>query len=557
MLAAIALRSLSPCTRGWVTLILAVASLVFGRTAHAQEQTLEEMEWVGKQVIPAQAGFSLRNGEAPVELQHRVLVYKVEKVNGPWLWLVADDVEGWAQPSQVVAEDKALDVLTEAIRANPNDAYAFAMRGFAWRELRKDLDVALGDYDEAIRLDPASVEARLGRGAIYRSKRDYDRAMADYDEAIRLDSNSPTAHAERAWLWRLKQDLDKAMADYSEAIRRDPRNSTLYNYRGIAWDLKGETDKAIADYSTAIRLNPKNAHAYGNRGRDRLSRGEYDRGIADFEIALRLDPKNLVNVSGRAEGYRKKGDFEKALTELNDAIKSHPEAASLFSDRASVWLEKRDFAKANEDFDRCVQLSPQDAVSLFNRAVGRQCAGKISLSLADLSRAIRLTPKEKDYVAARSETYLALGEYDRARADCDTYLRLTDDAGWKKGEGILLALLAHAAARLAKKDQDCERYLRLCEEKSPPDNPLMPYVRYLRGQIQEDELLDGVSGDWTTHAVRLLLGLDRELKGKRDEAIEHYQFVKENARPSTWQCRMVLIRLDFLEHGVKTAEKKP
>jgi Flp pilus assembly protein TadD len=72
--------------------------------------------------------------------------------------------------------------------SSPHDAKAYAERGAA--HLNKgDIDQAIADYTEAIRLDPYDAEAYNGRGFAYGSKGEYDRAIADYTEAIRLNPN--------------------------------------------------------------------------------------------------------------------------------------------------------------------------------------------------------------------------------------------------------------------------------------------------------------------------------------------------------------------------------
>jgi tetratricopeptide (TPR) repeat protein len=67
-----------------------------------------------------------------------------------------------------------------------NSAIARRYRGLAYQR-KDDLDRAIADYGEAIRLDPEYAEAYYGRGLTYRNKGDLERAIADYSEAIRLD----------------------------------------------------------------------------------------------------------------------------------------------------------------------------------------------------------------------------------------------------------------------------------------------------------------------------------------------------------------------------------
>src|SRR5262249_52469024 len=130
------------------------------------------------------------------------------------------------------------------------------------------------------------------RGIAWHDKGDLDRAIADYSEAIRLNPKLATAYYNRGIAWRAKGDLDRAIADYSEAIRLDPKLAAAYNNRGNAWSDKGDLDGAIADYSEAIRLNPKYTIAYRNRGLANLYAGTPPKALADLAQAHGLDPKN-------------------------------------------------------------------------------------------------------------------------------------------------------------------------------------------------------------------------------------------------------------------------
>ena len=61
------------------------------------------------------------------------------------------------------------------------------------------------------------------RGDAYRKKGDMDRAIADLTEAIRLDPKYANAYDNRGLAYRDKGDMDRAIADLTEAIRLDPK----------------------------------------------------------------------------------------------------------------------------------------------------------------------------------------------------------------------------------------------------------------------------------------------------------------------------------------------
>jgi tetratricopeptide (TPR) repeat protein len=87
-----------------------------------------------------------------------------------------------------VSPDQKLTSCTAVIAAKQetpqNLAIAFTNRGNAYVN-KRDLDRAIADFDEAIRLDPKNAFPLNARG-FAQNKSQYDRAIADFDQAISL-----------------------------------------------------------------------------------------------------------------------------------------------------------------------------------------------------------------------------------------------------------------------------------------------------------------------------------------------------------------------------------
>ena len=137
-----------------------------------------------------------------------------------------------------------------------NRAIAFYNRGIAYN-VKAELDNAIADYGEALRLDPAFAAAFVNRGILYRSKGDTARSISDFDEAIRLDPKLAPAYLNRGLAQGAAGNLDRSIADFDVAIAIEPKFARAFFNRGLAYRAKGNLDRAIADYSAAILLEPE------------------------------------------------------------------------------------------------------------------------------------------------------------------------------------------------------------------------------------------------------------------------------------------------------------
>jgi tetratricopeptide (TPR) repeat protein len=82
----------------------------------------------------------------------------------------------------------------EAENENSDDPVVdvLCLKGLAYAE-KEQYDKAIAAYSEAIKRDSKYSFAFLGRGNAYVATGDLDRALLDYDQAVRLDPTNDTA----------------------------------------------------------------------------------------------------------------------------------------------------------------------------------------------------------------------------------------------------------------------------------------------------------------------------------------------------------------------------
>lgn len=171
-------------------------------------------------------------------------------------------MNAWAQPAKDCEEksgDAGIAACTLAIQQNPKDARSYDFRGKEYY-LKNNLEKAIADFSEAIRIDSTFSDPFNNRGLAYVDQKKYDRAMEDYNEAIRLAPTDGAAYSNRGVLHYYLRNNEKALADYNEAIRLKPNFSDAIYSRGLVYlALKNERNRAIADFRTASQLGDEDA----------------------------------------------------------------------------------------------------------------------------------------------------------------------------------------------------------------------------------------------------------------------------------------------------------
>jgi tetratricopeptide (TPR) repeat protein len=275
--------------------------------------------------------------------------------------------------------------------AAPRSAGNFIDQGIV-SVFRSDLAAALGQFTEAINLQPGLAPAWRWRGYVYAGQGSLDHAVADYDRALALDSNFTLAYINRAHIHYSRGDLDRTIADYNQALRLDPENVDAYINRGIAYRNKGDLDRAIADYNRALRLDPDDAGAYVHRGVAYRNKGDLDRAIADYNQALHLDPENADAYINRGVAYRSRGDLDRAIADYNQVIGIAPDYALAYYNRGNAYAGKSNYDQAIADYSEALRINPAYTGAYYNRGAAYNSKGNYVRARSDWTEALRLNP---------------------------------------------------------------------------------------------------------------------------------------------------------------------
>jgi len=117
------------------------------------------------------------------------------------------------------------------------------------------LDAALQAFNAAIAVKPLAVAYGL-RGTVQYQKGDLERAIADYSEAIRLDADNGEALNNRAWTYYRTGRAQQALSDADAAVRLLAKEAYVWDTRAHIHAKLGNRDLAIRDFRTALKIDP-------------------------------------------------------------------------------------------------------------------------------------------------------------------------------------------------------------------------------------------------------------------------------------------------------------
>lgn len=162
--------------------------------------------------------------------------------------------------------DRAIADDSEAIRLDPNYVAAYISRGVAYRS-KGDTDHAMTDFSAAIRLDPKEPVAynnRCWTRAIV--GRELQEALADCNEALRLDPYPSHQLATRGLVYLRLERFDNAVADYDAALKINSQMANALYGRGFAKLKKGDNPAGNDDIAAAKVIQPDIAEEFARYG---------------------------------------------------------------------------------------------------------------------------------------------------------------------------------------------------------------------------------------------------------------------------------------------------
>jgi tetratricopeptide (TPR) repeat protein len=227
---------------------------------------------------------------------------------------------------------------------------------------------------------------------------DLERAVHDFSEAIRLDPKYQDGYLARGQTYFKLGQTERSIADYSAVLAQAPEHAATFRARGMAYLYLGKNDLALADLSKAIELAEHDPRLlapielfYARRSRGALydSKQQYDLEAADCTALI--------------DSYAHDPTLAEALAANYGSAGTANILARLYRQRANAFVRTSRAEPAVADLTEAIRLSSDRGyAALLDRSKLHELLGRRDLAAADARAALNIRPSSEEAQLALS-----------------------------------------------------------------------------------------------------------------------------------------------------------
>jgi Flp pilus assembly protein TadD len=219
-----------------------------------------------------------------------------------WRWLRSGDTTAWYPTMRLFRQQQAGDWSTvfeqfaEALRhlvAQPREkpvpdpelrrrAQVHFEQGIALAD-KKQLDAALGCFQQATLVDPSMASAHHNAGAVLAMLKRLPEAEAAFRRALKLDSKYAEAHSNLGLALLEQGRCQEAAGSLTKALACGAAGASMHNHLGAALMDQNKPHEAMVSFRRALQLDPDLPEAHVNLSHALLNLGQFEEGWLENE----------------------------------------------------------------------------------------------------------------------------------------------------------------------------------------------------------------------------------------------------------------------------------
>lgn len=261
--------------------------------------------------------------------------------------------------------EDSIEKYKEAVEIDPRYALAHAQLSFAYMHLYSlhhdsaAIDLARGNAEAALRLDPDLIEGHLALGFVFEATGDETAALHEIATALSIDPSNPRTLIYQGQVYYRLNRWQEAESAFRRVLQERPNYWLPYNELGFTLYSQGKYSAALDAYRAASLAAPKNAMALNNVGSLYQLLGNFPQAEDALNRSLALKPSGSAAAT-MADVLRSQGKYTEALAFALKSVALKPTEPDNWLELGDCYLSLRGHSdEAKDAYERAAQL--QDA----------------------------------------------------------------------------------------------------------------------------------------------------------------------------------------------------
>jgi len=255
-------------------------------------------------------------------------------------------------------------------------------------------DLALEQFQHALKLEPRNTEALFGEAAIYETTGRLKDAEETFRRATALRPDYWDGYAKLGLFYFRRQRFAEAAQALEQVVQLTPDNAEGYSNLGVVYRRMHKVPEAVAAFEKALKMAPS-YRFYSNLGVAYIDQANWTGAAQMFQKASELNGADFrvwMNLGlarrwlGQDEGAIQA--YTRSLPLLEDMAKRQPQDPSTQSALGGVYARLHQPDKARPRLEAALALAPKDTSVLERAAGANEVMGDRAQAIAFATRAL-------------------------------------------------------------------------------------------------------------------------------------------------------------------------
>jgi putative PEP-CTERM system TPR-repeat lipoprotein len=363
----------------------------------------------------------------------RPLLAKVRVVNGDLEALEemsADGLEGEPRGTVLAAMamatvmrgdlDQALEEADEALRVAPDNTYAIAVKARVFGA-RGEFTLMREQLEKLLQLDPSSAEGWLLLGDVEAAQGHSAKAEEAYSASIDNAVNPLQALLRRAFVRIELGNFDTAQQDVDRLLKVAPLNPSVNYAQGVILFQRQQMQDAVSAFAIAERDRRRHPLALLYAGIAHYSLGNLDQAAGYANQFHSIAPEHVAGRKLLATVLLAQRDFERAEELIRPVVASSPQDIAAMNILANALISLGETDEAIDILGEVARLEPDSSAAQIRLGASLMIKGDSAGGVEKLQTALELNPEFQQADIILVMNYLEQGKLDEAIAAAKAY----------------------------------------------------------------------------------------------------------------------------------------